>query len=937
MTLQNKLQRQDILVVDDDVDSLNILVAMLEEAGYAVRAAATPALALQSAMSLPPALILLDIGMPGMNGFEVCRRLKEDARTQDVPIIFVSGQTDVTDKVRGFDLGAVDFISKPFQRQEILASVRTHLALREAHEKLKQRVTERTAAMAENISQLREMEAAMNLAGFGIHRADEHTGRLFYVNDYFCQLNGYTRDEMLGMTILELNPNLPALPFHEIAEPFRQNGGGRFETLHRHKDGHDIPVEIILYYRRPNDGIPGHFVGFTIDVSQRKAADQALAEHQENLERSVQKRTAELKASEARNRAIVTTMLDSVVHIDAQGTMLFVNFAVQDLFGYAEDEMIGRNVAMLMPEPIASAHDSYLAHYQKTRQPHIVGNRREVTARRKDGSLFPIELAVNEMVDDAGSSFFGVIRDMTNQKAIERVVTLALRDAEQAAKAKSTFLTNMSHEIRTPLNAILGLTQIGMRDSQDTKFHQIFNRLRDSGGHLLAVVNDILDYSKLEAGKVSIEKRPFALFSVLDNVKNFVTERAEAKGLELSISMSPDLSDWVEGDSLRLTQILTNLLANAIKFTERGGVRLRAARDGDDIHFRVIDTGIGMSEAQTARLFQPFEQADISTTRNYGGTGLGLAISRNLALLMGGNISVDSALGTGSSFFLQLPLPAVDSPAQLNHQETLPAVAGARLAGVSILAADDVEINRLILEDLLTHEGARIIFAVDGQQALERLQEMGVSAFDVVLMDVQMPVMDGLEATQHLLKIAPALPVIGLTAHAMAEERDKCFRAGMVDHVVKPVDLNILVAAILRHVRLKTQHAPNAPTVEATDNSVYAGCNDPAIIDLGILAGRVGNDPAKIAKYTTRFIETSRDTLSEMQAALAHEDLPTLSALGHRLKSAARTVGAMRFGDICQQIESPKTSNNLEEAQAEVEQLLELFEQIAQRVKHVSD
>jgi PAS domain S-box-containing protein len=1065
MSIRDMLSLTDILVVDDTPANLSLLATLLKEAGYVVRAAPTPELALQSALAQPPALMLLDVRMPGMDGFEVCSRLKQDTRTRDVPIIFVSGQSDLADRVRGFELGGADFISKPFQREEILARVRTHVALRKTQSELELRVSERTAELQESVRQLRQTELAMDLAGIGIHRVDEHTGRLLYVNDFFCQAHGYSRDELLGMAVTDLDPGLPALPFHTISEPFRQAGRGRLEARHRHKGGHTFPVEVTLNYQAPQHGHPGHFIAFLSDVTERKAAEQrlrkerdrtvlylevaevfivvlddqarvllvnrkgcealgwseadlvgqlwaqhiappyratwralfdrlmagdgdaqflseyevitregvlrsvewhrvvlrddlgkpygiissgrdvteerlaqrALADHQANLEAAVRERTADLTTSEARTRAIVTTMLDSVIHADARGIILSVNHATLTMFGYTEAEMVGHNVSMLMPESVARAHDGYLARYSRTRQPQVVGNRREVTARRKDGDFFPIELAVNEMVDDVGITFIGVIRDMTQQKSAEIALTHALQAAHNAAQAKSSFLANMSHEIRTPLNAILGLAQIGMRDSKGRASHETFSRLRDSGDHLLAVVNDILDFSKIESGKLKIERRPFALFAVIDSVRSFVTTRAEEKGLELSFSLAPDLSDWVEGDSLRLTQILTNLLSNAVKFTDRGRVMLRIARDNDDIYFLVIDSGIGMSEAQLRRLFQPFEQADSSTTRTYGGTGLGLAISLNLARMMGGEITVDSRLGAGSSFTLRLPMPAVVAPSHGKEREAAPAAAGPRLTGLSVLAADDVEINRMILEDLLTHEGAHVIFAEDGQRALELLSEKGVSAFDVVLMDVQMPVMDGLEATRRIAAIAPALPVIGLTAHAMAEERDKCFAAGMVDHVVKPVDIDTLVAAIGQHVRQERRFAgQNTLTATAPNAPLVGGCNDPEIIDLAVLAGLVGDDPAKIAKFSARFVQTAGDTLAEMESAVAASDLHALGQLGHRLKSAAFTVGAMRFGELCHAVERLKDSHDAQAARALVDQLLALFEVIDQRLKKAS-
>ncbi|MGA7178441.1 MAG: PAS domain S-box protein [Thiobacillaceae bacterium] len=369
--------------------------------------------------------------------------------------------------------------------------------------------------------------------------------------------------------------------------------------------------------------------------------------------------------------------------------------------------------------------------------------------------------------------------------------------AEHLAQVKSEFLANMSHEIRTPLNAVLGFAQIGQRESKGRKSQEHFHRIMDAGQLLLGIINDVLDFSKIEAGKLSVDSSPFQLSPVIVNAASLMAGAAKQKGLTYTVDAAPDLPEWVMGDSQRLQQILVNLLSNAVKFSEQGEVRLRVAREGDDICFKVIDTGIGISEEQIARLFNQFEQADSSTTRKYGGSGLGLAISRKLARMMGGEITVDSAPGAGSAFTLRLRLPAASPNLEVHTGKTVEH--GPRLAQLRILAAEDVEVNQLILEDMLVHEGAQVVFADNGQQALERLEEAGVTAFDVVLMDVQMPLMDGHEAARRMRELAPQLPIIGLTAHALAEERQKCLAAGMVDCATKPIDIDTLVNVIRKY------------------------------------------------------------------------------------------------------------------------------------------
>jgi CheY-like chemotaxis protein len=387
---------------------------------------------------------------------------------------------------------------------------------------------------------------------------------------------------------------------------------------------------------------------------------------------------------------------------------------------------------------------------------------------------------------------------------------LAKDEAERLARVKMEFLANMSHEIRTPMNGVLGMAQIGHQVSRENpKARDCFARIVESGRLLLGILNDVLDYSKIEAGKLQIDQVPVDVARVVDSAVELVAGAAEAKGLVLTVQTDPLLSVPCLGDPLRMRQVVLNLVSNAVKFTLNGRVDVAAAIDQGELVLAVADTGIGMTREQLARVFETFEQADGSITRNFGGTGLGLAIARRLAGLMGGRILVESTPGSGSRFELRLPyrpapadsidasvveLPAGAAPA-------LAAGAPRNLAGLRVLVVEDNPLNQAVIEHLLTTEGAQATIADNGAAGVARLRDDGGDAYDIVLMDIQMPEMDGYEATRRLLQLDPRLPIVAQTAHAFAEERERCLAAGMLDLMVKPIDPDVMVRVVLNCAR----------------------------------------------------------------------------------------------------------------------------------------
>ncbi len=529
----------------------------------------------------------------------------------------------------------------------------------------------------------------------------------------------------------------------------------------------------------------------------------ALRTHALLLQMESQRRV--VAANEARFRGLLEAAPDAMIIIGAGGRIELINAQAEKLFGYARAELIGKNVEALVPERLQAVHQHHRNEYVDRPKVRPMGAGLQLYGRRKDGSEFPVEISLSPLEIDSERVVTATVRDVTERKLAEEELKRARDDAVKASRTKSEFLANMSHEIRTPMNGIMGMTELLLETTLDAAQRDAADTIQYSARTLLTIINDILDISKIEAGMMQVEATPIDLRDIVRRAVQIGREAGSAKKLEFSLGIDDKVPSAVRGDPVRLSQVLTNLISNAIKFTERGQVAVsaRLVRDAAGevfVRFAVTDSGIGIPRDVLPRLFRPFVQADGSTTRKYGGTGLGLAISRRLVELMGGEIGVDSEPGKGSTFWFTVRFTR-DATQPQPEATPVPAAPIQNPRSASrwrILAAEDNPVNKMVAQHQLKRCGLQAEFVDNGRDALSALQK---EHYDLVLMDCQMPDLDGYGVTAEVRSHdGPnrATWIIAMTAHAMGGDREKCLAAGMNDYIAKPFTTEALREVISR-------------------------------------------------------------------------------------------------------------------------------------------
>lgn len=668
----------NILLVDDHPENLLALEAVLAEENYNLVRANSGEEALRFLLKHEFAVIVMDVQMPGMDGFETARFIKARDRSKDIPIIFITATSKEAEHFfTGYSVGAIDYMVKPFVPQTLKSKI----------------------------------EGFVNL----------------YISN---------------------------------------------KTL------------------------------------QRQA--ELLEEKTRQLEQANKElllTTLSLSKAEAQARVIRETSIDAMITFNADGMILTVNPAVTRLFGYSEEDLRGCRITQLVPDLKSLENDSadVADRDASAVRRYITGKLSEMTLPRKDGTLFPAELQIGEAYIDEDHLFACTVSDITERKKGEQELLQAKEAAESASKVKSEFLATMSHEIRTPMNGVIGMTDLLLETDLNEEQKELAQVIRKSGDALLAVINDILDFSKIESGKMELDEEPFELASCIEETFDLFTA-SRARSLEMEYYVDPKLPPYVIGDSTRLRQVLINLVGNAVKFTDKGGVYVvvskQAEIEGDIvIEFIVKDTGIGIDESKQSQLFKPFSQLDSSMNRKYGGTGLGLAICKNLVELMGGNIRLDrSSDEQGATFVFTIRVARFDWEPDKPVQEEKATESKAKETGSgstrpaadrkNILIAEDNAVNQKLLLRVLENLGHQAEVAETGSEVLEAVSR---KRYDLIFMDIQMPEMDGLQVTRQIVDTIPEHDrpaIVAMTANVMLEDKEKCLQTGMSDFLAKPIKID---------------------------------------------------------------------------------------------------------------------------------------------------
>lgn len=615
-----------------------------------------------------------------------------------------------------------------------------------------------------------------------------------------------------------------------------------------------------------------------------------------------------VKRSEEKYRSIIENMNLGLLEVDKQEKILYANQSFCNMAGFELDEILNKSATTLF---VRGDHAEILQEKNDMRTKGV-SDAYEIATKNKRGEAKWWLVSGAPLFDEFGktSGSVGIHLDITTQKKIEKELVEAKYQAEESSKVKEVFLANMSHEIRTPMNGIIGMAR--QLDKSDLTGNQKFQLdvIRSAADNLMIILNDILDLSKIEAGKLNIENVSFNLESCLIKALEVIRPKIEEKGLALEIEVDNNIAPTLFGDPFRMKQVMFNLVGNAIKFTEKGSVKissklLTTLGEAQVIQIAVEDSGIGIDKKYLEQIFEKFSQEDRSTARKFGGTGLGMNISKQLVELMGGEIAIESEKGKGTKVMINLPFLLPDSEAINQLIKTEEKLDYTPLVGKNILIAEDNEMNRLVIETTLEHYNMNLHFAVNGKEAIDLLND---SPIDLILMDVQMPVMDGIEATQYIRKeLQNEIPIIALTANVLKGDTESYLRAGMNDTVPKPFEEEELVNKLLKWATNKAIKGTTKSKKSTTPVETHS---------LAKLKEISRGNEEFVAKMVSIFIEQANISMAEIKQAEKTKDYNKIRKLAHKIKPSLDNLSIHALKENVRKLEKIESETSLEELPA---------------------
>jgi two-component system, sensor histidine kinase and response regulator len=755
---------------------------------------------------------------------------------------------------------------------------------------------------------LHDAQRRLERASLSIHEGhwevDLLTGKHWCSTSYYALL-GYQPDEIKLDTIeqvdsLVIHPDDLAASRADSDKHFGTGAPYSHESRLRLKDGTYRWFQIRGQAERDANGRPIRISGSIQDVHKQRVTEEALHAARQRLERAIR------------------GTQDGLWEWDLIGRSLWVSPRFESILGYREGEISGT-----IASPIDLVHPDDQQSCETVRREHFERNAPcdlEVRMRTASGTYRWVRMRGQSERDALGRPLrlAGSMQDVTEARAARDALIQASEAAQAASRSKSAFLANVSHEIRTPMNGIIGMTSLLLDTRLDGAQREYAETIHSSASSLLTVINDILDFSKIEAGRLDIDVTAMDLPESVAEVRTILAFQASAKSLRLDVNVRPDVPRFVMGDRQRIRQCLINLVSNAIKFTHAGTVAIDVSvlrRDPGAVltRFEVRDTGIGIAPETLATLFQPFVQADSSTTRHFGGTGLGLSIVRRLAELMGGEVGVESQPGRGSTFWFILPLPITDAADADAHRGAPSATGdagkpGERFAGKVLLVEDNV-VNQKVARSFLERLGCDVAVAGNG---LEAVQAFAQGRFDLVLLDLQMPLMDGYAATSCLRKLEQnrhRTPIVALTASAMTGQRERCLEAGMDELLTKPLDVKRLRAVLVQFGLRADADGGSAQSEsgvldEAAVSRIVASQPAEPPIDLHAFADLTGGDQEFARELAQTFLQTSDEILAELGHAAGQGNRGGVARAAHSLKGASANIHARPLKSLCAELES---------------------------------